>query len=89
MQKDRKYFDSGDYALSKAGVAPQNTVGTAIPNPENIPHASSPSNGHGNSHQGLSISPTSTSPVNKESGLAHDTSSTILSDESTTPTNDD
>ncbi|EPQ54751.1 hypothetical protein GLOTRDRAFT_43519 [Gloeophyllum trabeum ATCC 11539] len=34
MQKDRKYFDSGDYALSKAGKAPQNTVGTAIPNPE-------------------------------------------------------
>lgn len=32
--QDRKYFDSGDYALSKAGVAPQNTVGTAIPNPE-------------------------------------------------------
>lgn len=32
--KDRKYFDSGDYALSKAGVAPQSTVGTAIPNPE-------------------------------------------------------
>ncbi|KAJ7288489.1 camp-regulated phosphoprotein/endosulfine conserved region-domain-containing protein [Mycena rebaudengoi] len=68
MQKDRKYFDSGDYALSKAGVEPQNTVGTAIPNPENIPHASSPANGHG-----LSISPTHpTSPVNKESGLAHD-----------------
>ncbi|TFY64172.1 hypothetical protein EVG20_g6039 [Dentipellis fragilis] len=34
MQKDRKFFDSGDYALSKAGVAPQNAVGTAIPNPE-------------------------------------------------------
>ncbi|EMD39988.1 hypothetical protein CERSUDRAFT_112233 [Gelatoporia subvermispora B] len=34
MQKDRKYFDSGDYALSKAGVAPQHAVGTAIPNPE-------------------------------------------------------
>ena len=32
--QDRKYFDSGDYALSKAGVAPQNAVGTAIPNPE-------------------------------------------------------
>ena len=32
--QERKYFDSGDYALSKAGVAPQNTVGTAIPNPE-------------------------------------------------------
>ncbi|EGN98036.1 hypothetical protein SERLA73DRAFT_182886 [Serpula lacrymans var. lacrymans S7.3] len=67
MQKDRKYFDSGDYALSKAGVAPQNTVGTAIPNPENIPHASSPVT----SHQGLSVSPTnSTSPV-KESTLGH------------------
>jgi len=69
MQKERKYFDSGDYALSKAGVAPQTTVGTAIPNPENIPHASSPGNGHG---AGLSISPTnSTSPVNKESSLSH------------------
>lgn len=34
VAKERKYFDSGDYALSKAGVAPQNTVGTAIPNPE-------------------------------------------------------
>jgi len=78
MQKERKYFDSGDYALSKAGVAPQNTVGTAIPNPENIPHASS-GNGHSNGHQGLSISPTNTSPVNKESGLAHDT---VTSDES-------
>jgi hypothetical protein len=34
VPQERKYFDSGDYALSKAGVAPQNTVGTAIPNPE-------------------------------------------------------
>ncbi|UZJ51152.1 hypothetical protein CBS101457_000472 [Exobasidium rhododendri] len=38
--KERKYFDSGDYALSKAGKAPQQSVGTAIPNPETIPHAS-------------------------------------------------
>jgi len=67
MQKDRKYFDSGDYALSKAGVAPQNAVGTAIPNPENIPHASSsPVN-----HNPLSVSPTNSamSPA-KESPLA-------------------
>ncbi|KAF9485900.1 Endosulfine-domain-containing protein [Pholiota conissans] len=78
MQKDRKYFDSGDYALSKAGVAPQSTVGTAIPNPENIPHASSPTNGHNGAHQSLSISPTnSTSPVNKESGLAHDENTSV------------
>jgi len=76
MQKDRKFFDSGDYALSKAGKAPQSTVGTAIPNPENIPHASSPVNGH-NGHPPLSISPTnSISSVAKESGLATDQNTT-------------
>ncbi|KAI1789565.1 Endosulfine-domain-containing protein [Ganoderma leucocontextum] len=68
MQKDRKFFDSGDYALSKAGKAPQNTVGTAIPNPENIPHATSPP-----VHQSLSVSPTNSmmnaAPA-KESPLA-------------------
>ncbi|KAI0004484.1 camp-regulated phosphoprotein/endosulfine conserved region-domain-containing protein [Russula compacta] len=66
VQKDRKYFDSGDYALSKAGVGPQNAVGTAIPNPENIPHASLHA-----THQLLSSSPvnSATSPV-RESVLA-------------------
>jgi len=68
MQKDRKYFDSGDYALTKAGVAPQNTVGTAIPSPENIPHAASPVN----SHQGLSVSPTNNTSLVKESSLSQD-----------------
>ncbi|QRV77716.1 hypothetical protein RhiJN_20553 [Ceratobasidium sp. AG-Ba] len=56
VQKDRKYFDSGDYALSKAGVTPQTAVGTAIPHPENIPHVTpSP---HPNVHAPLSTSPT-------------------------------
>lgn len=32
--QERKYFDSGDYALSKAGKEPQENVGTAIPQPE-------------------------------------------------------
>jgi hypothetical protein len=68
MQKDRKYFDSGDYALSKAGRAPPTTVGTAIPNPENIPHASTPGSGH----NGLSVSPTNTSAVCKESNLVRE-----------------
>ncbi|KAG1834268.1 camp-regulated phosphoprotein/endosulfine conserved region-domain-containing protein [Suillus variegatus] len=68
MQGDRKYFDSGDYALSKAGVAPQNTVGTAIPNPDNIPHASSPPTSHSG---GLSVSPTNSSCPAKESSLSH------------------
>ncbi|KAJ1303302.1 hypothetical protein OPQ81_011499 [Rhizoctonia solani] len=58
VQKDRKYFDSGDYALSKAGVTPQAAVGTAIPHPENIPHVTpSP---HPNIH---SAAPLSTSPT--------------------------
>ncbi|PSS06847.1 hypothetical protein PHLCEN_2v3566 [Hermanssonia centrifuga] len=72
MQKDRKYFDSGDYALSKAGKAPQNTVGTTIPSPENIPHAASPPVNHA-----LSVSPTNTatSPI-KESPLAEPEAST-------------
>ncbi|KAF8736044.1 hypothetical protein AX14_000986 [Amanita brunnescens Koide BX004] len=69
VRGERKYFDSGDYALSKAGRAPPTIVGTAIPNPENIPHAS-PGAGH-NGHQGLSVSPTSSSAMSKESSLAH------------------
>jgi len=73
MQKDRKYFDSGDYALSKAGKAPQSTVGTAIPNPENIPH-STPTNCHGANGMPMSISPTNS--MSKESGLATDHNTT-------------
>lgn len=51
--KERKYFDSGDYALSKAGKASSvdtGSVGSQHPLPENIPHLSSP--GVGNPGQG-------------------------------------
>jgi len=60
--KERKYFDSGDYALSKSGAASSvdtGSVGTQHPLPENIPHLSSPSmtgaasqggSGNGNLH---------------------------------------
>ncbi|KAL9623123.1 MAG: hypothetical protein Q9160_002637 [Pyrenula sp. 1 TL-2023] len=57
--KERKYFDSGDYALSKAGKASDTgvtTIGVEHPQPENIPHlahatstsppAADPHNGH-------------------------------------------
>ncbi|KAF7904971.1 uncharacterized protein EAF01_005493 [Botrytis porri] len=47
--KERKYFDSGDYALSKAGKASSvdtGSVGSEHPLPENIPHLSSPSVGN-------------------------------------------
>ncbi|EEH06018.1 conserved hypothetical protein [Histoplasma capsulatum G186AR] len=48
--KERKYFDSGDYALSKAGKASDvgvTSIGSRHPLPENIPHltaASPPQN---------------------------------------------
>ncbi|KAL7410454.1 camp-regulated phosphoprotein/endosulfine conserved region-domain-containing protein, partial [Mrakia frigida] len=57
--QERKYFDSGDYALSKAGKSSEQNVqvGTAIPKPETIPHASPPPlNAHG-SNASLSSSP--------------------------------
>ncbi|KAJ9602791.1 hypothetical protein H2200_012571 [Cladophialophora chaetospira] len=41
--KERKYFDSGDYALSKAGKASDTgvtTIGTEHPQADNIPHMS-------------------------------------------------
>jgi len=48
--KERKYFDSGDYALSKAGKASDigvTQIGREHPVPENIPHSStSPHNSH-------------------------------------------
>lgn len=51
VQQERKYFDSGDYALSKAGKASDagvTTVGSQHPVPENIPHLASPTpNGSG------------------------------------------
>ncbi len=43
--KERKYFDSGDYAMSKAGKGDSvdaGAVGSQHPLPENIPHLSSP-----------------------------------------------
>ncbi|KAI9853290.1 MAG: hypothetical protein M1824_001457 [Vezdaea acicularis] len=46
--KERKYFDSGDYAMSKAGKSSEvgmSGLGTQHPLPENIPHLSSPTTG--------------------------------------------
>ncbi|TPX51503.1 hypothetical protein SeMB42_g01093 [Synchytrium endobioticum] len=62
---DRKYFDSGDYALSKAGKTSAKDVGTSHPSPERIPH-SIPQN----LKKGLDGIATN-SPV-KESSLVHE-----------------
>ncbi|KAK3392854.1 camp-regulated phosphoprotein/endosulfine conserved region-domain-containing protein [Podospora didyma] len=45
LQKERKYFDSGDYALSQAGkgnTLDVGAVGSLHPAPQNIPHPSPP-----------------------------------------------
>ncbi|KAK9766861.1 hypothetical protein K7432_003757 [Basidiobolus ranarum] len=41
--KDRKYFDSGDYAMQKAGKTSATEVGLIHPSPDTIPHPQSPS----------------------------------------------
>jgi hypothetical protein len=84
--KERKYFDSGDYALSKAGKASSvdtGSVGSQHPLPENIPHLSSPGAGnpsHGGSGNGNVVHPGSNtglpngSPVKESSFLNRETS---------------
>jgi len=74
--KERKYFDSGDYALSKAGKASDigvTSIGREHPVPENIPHSSSqlnsvlsPNNQNHTGHSG--------SPVKESSYLQRETS---------------
>ncbi|KAG6002051.1 hypothetical protein E4U21_003483 [Claviceps maximensis] len=81
--KDRKYFDSGDYAMSKAGKGDgvdAGAVGSEHPLPENIPHLSSPANngstipkhGHHKSMANLQAG----SPVKESSFLHRETSAT-------------
>lgn len=81
--KERKYFDSGDYALSKAGKASEGgvtSIGSQHPLPENIPHLTSPgpnsgSNGNNNGASNGSIPGASSgSPVKESSFLQRETS---------------
>lgn len=85
--QERKYFDSGDYAMSKAGVSPQSSVGTAIPSPADIPHASPPQH-NSNSGAGLSTSPSSsTSPGSMPIGSPSSQSAGGAMGMGTSPTN--
>jgi hypothetical protein len=78
--KERKYFDSGDYALSKAGKADSvdtGAVGSQHPVPEDIPHLSSPVNGSGMAgapRGSISGSIQAGSPVKESSFLNRETS---------------
>ena len=71
--KERKYFDSGDYALSKAGKASDagvTTIGREHPVPENIPHSST----QHNSLVGANVQGHNGSPVKESSYLQRETS---------------
>jgi len=81
--KERKYFDSGDYALSKAGKASSvdtGSVGSQHPLPENIPHLSSPGvgsasqGGSGNGNMANTGAAQAGSPVKESSFLNRETS---------------
>ncbi|KAI1207208.1 Endosulfine-domain-containing protein [Annulohypoxylon truncatum] len=88
--KERKYFDSGDYAMSKAGKGDSvdaGSVGSQHPVPENIPHLTSPNGQNGGSavghqhHPGLQHSHSNSqqvtatgSPVKEGSFLQRETS---------------
>ena len=83
INQERKYFDSGDYALSKAGKASEGgvtSIGSQHPLPENIPHLTSPgptggSNGNSNSASNGPIPGASSgSPVKESSFLQRETS---------------
>ncbi|KAI8804066.1 camp-regulated phosphoprotein/endosulfine conserved region-domain-containing protein [Cladochytrium replicatum] len=63
LKGERKYFDSGDYALSKAGKSSATDVGSQHPSPERIPH-SVPTN--------LKKAPEGASSPIKESNLIHE-----------------
>ncbi|KAH7148877.1 camp-regulated phosphoprotein/endosulfine conserved region-domain-containing protein [Dactylonectria macrodidyma] len=77
--KDRKYFDSGDYAMSKAGKGDgvdAGAVGSQHPVPENIPHLSSPNGSSaGTKHVHPSIPGIQAgSPIKESSFLKSETS---------------
>ncbi|KAK7739144.1 hypothetical protein SLS53_005780 [Cytospora paraplurivora] len=82
--KERKYFDSGDYAMSKAGKGDgvdTGSVGSQHPVPENIPHNSSNNAGTPGLNKSGSISspsgvglPVGSPAKESSSGLQRETS---------------
>lgn len=74
--KERKYFDSGDYALSKAGKASDvgvTQVGREHPNPDKIPHIAPPTQ-NGQNVQNSNSQEKAGSPVKESTFLHRETS---------------
>jgi len=90
--KERKYFDSGDYALSKAGKASDigvTQVGREHPVPEKIPHSSTATHGPNTPNlptPGLNLHLASQGSPVKESSFLHRETSIDDSDDNTTNT---
>ncbi|KAJ4292383.1 hypothetical protein N0V90_009045 [Kalmusia sp. IMI 367209] len=76
--KERKYFDSGDYALSKAGKASDigvTSIGREHPVPEKIPHIAPPAhNGQAQNQNGQEKGLNGGSPVKENTFLHRETS---------------
>jgi hypothetical protein len=76
--QERKYFDSGDYALSKAGKAGDvgvTQVGREHPNPEKIPHIAPPTpTGGATAQNGNGQENKAGSPVKEHSFMHRETS---------------
>ncbi|TKA70396.1 hypothetical protein B0A55_05609 [Friedmanniomyces simplex] len=67
--KERKYFDSGDYAMSKAGKADAGLVGglgREHPSPESIPHLSSQQSQNSSQSGGAVSGPPSLHPTHSQ-----------------------
>lgn len=74
--QERKYFDSGDYALSKAGKASDigvTSIGREHPVPEKIPHIAPPAH-NGQPPNGQEKGAQSGSPVKEHTFLHRETS---------------
>jgi hypothetical protein len=90
--QERKYFDSGDYALSKAGKASDagvTSIGHEHPDPEKIPHHTGPPLGSGNLAPKVTTNASgqNSSPVKESSFLHRETSASDMEDDETV-TND-
>lgn len=89
--KERKYFDSGDYALSKAGKASDvgvTQVGREHPNPDKIPHIAPPTqNGqniqNGNSQEKAGSPVKESTFLHRETSLNRETSAADFDNEDT------
>ncbi|KAJ3117055.1 hypothetical protein HK098_006371 [Nowakowskiella sp. JEL0407] len=72
LMGERKYFDSGDYAMSKAGKSSPKEVGSQHPSPERIPHSVPSTEKKSNNASGAGTSPGKESALMQEQEIESD-----------------